>query len=119
MAVSSDRSPVLIAIAPHCVAEREPVGPAAGGVDFSASAAGDLHAMYAEAADAEDEESRADADLTLADQAVIHAGDGVRENGRRSIVQAVRQANQVPFRRQRVLGMAAVAFEADSLLGAA
>ena len=65
--------------------ERDPLRLAAGRDHLRAGAAGDLHAVDAEAADAEDQHPLPDADPALADQAVVHAGDGIGQN-RRGVV---------------------------------
>ena len=84
-AVSSDWS---LGIDPDRAVLRPPAPAAPTGgwsPDFRPGAAGDLHAVDAEPADAEDQHALPDADPTLVHQAVVHAGDGVGQNRRRSI----------------------------------
>ena len=85
--------------------QRQPLRPTARRQDLGARAPRDLHAVDAEAADAQDQHALPDADAALVDQAVVHAGDGVRQDRRRlvgnSVVAARRGSPSAPRRIRR------------------
>ena len=115
-AASSDSSRGVHADRAVPLRKLEPLRSAARGEHRRARALGDLHAVDAESAGAEHQHALPDAHSPLMDEAVIHARDGVGQDRRRLVRDARRQRDEIRRRHGDVVGVSAVALEADRFI---